>query len=371
MKVLIVIDSFGAGGAEKSTLEFSDFLEKQNISFELVCIDNRKTGFQDIINDRGFNISFFESKNFFFQVYQLANIIRNGKFDIVNSVLFRSSLRVRFAKLFVKFVHIESIVSTRYSKEKRKQTTNLLGFYIYYFLDFLTSNLLTNHFHSISETVKAHFHVNLKIPLNKITVVYRGRNYPERLKIWGHFNPQLELITIGRQELVKGQIYLFKAMKTLVDNGYNVNLKLLGREGNASLELNKFILDNNLQKNISIQGFKLDVYQDLIQSDLFVFPSTFEGLGGALIEAQSVGLPIACSDIEIFREVVNRNVNARFFDNMNPSSIAEAIIYFYENRDLLKSYGNQSLKNFNLKFSSDQNNFLLLNLFKEKSLKNN
>jgi len=42
----------------------------------------------------------------------------------------------------------------------------------------------------------------------------------------------------------------------------------------------------------------------LSAADVFVFPSLYEGLGGALLEAMAMGLPIVASDLPAIREVL-------------------------------------------------------------------
>jgi glycosyltransferase involved in cell wall biosynthesis len=55
-----------------------------------------------------------------------------------------------------------------------------------------------------------------------------------------------------------------------------------------------------------------------------VVPSLFEGFGIGVIEAQLFGLPVACSDIPVLREVSGNA--AYFFDPHDPRSIAQAIV---------------------------------------------
>ena len=64
LKVLFVIDSLGAGGAEKSTAVLADFLWKKNIYFEILCLYNRKIGVQQELQEKGYPISFVESEKF-------------------------------------------------------------------------------------------------------------------------------------------------------------------------------------------------------------------------------------------------------------------------------------------------------------------
>jgi glycosyltransferase involved in cell wall biosynthesis len=53
---------------------------------------------------------------------------------------------------------------------------------------------------------------------------------------------------------------------------------------------------------------------------LFTFPSRYEGFGLPLLEAMAAGVPVACSDIPVLREVAGDA--ARFFDHRDPDAIA-------------------------------------------------
>ena len=68
-----------------------------------------------------------------------------------------------------------------------------------------------------------------------------------------------------------------------------------------------------------------DVLADLYShAACLVFPSLQEGFGIPLLEAATFGCPVACSDIEVFREVMGES--AHFFDPSQPSEIASAIL---------------------------------------------
>jgi glycosyltransferase involved in cell wall biosynthesis len=57
---------------------------------------------------------------------------------------------------------------------------------------------------------------------------------------------------------------------------------------------------------------------------LFVFPSLFEGFGIPVIEAQTLGVPVACSKLDVLREVAGPG-GALFFDPYSVESIADAL----------------------------------------------
>ena len=87
-------------------------------------------------------------------------------------------------------------------------------------------------------------------------------------------------------------------------------------------------------------------------------------MGGALIEAQAAGLPIACNDIPVLHEVVQKNINAKFFNVHDTSSIVSSIRFFLDNPKKLQDYGRESLLNYEAKFDEKTNNEKLVNLYK-------
>jgi glycosyltransferase involved in cell wall biosynthesis len=67
-----------------------------------------------------------------------------------------------------------------------------------------------------------------------------------------------------------------------------------------------------------------DILADLYEhAACFVFPSLAEGFGIPLLEAASLRCPIACSEIDAFREVIGDH--AHYFDPTDPESMASAI----------------------------------------------
>ena len=368
MKILIIIDSLGSGGAERSTEVMADYLFENNVNFEILCLDHREIGVQQKMQNKGYNIKFLKIGSFLSQTSQIAKIITSGNFDLVHSILFRSNIRTRFAKLKTKFVHLESLVNTTYSKERfsdAKVNQTVLKFYKK--LDTYSSKWGVDHFHSITNAVKSHYVEKVGYDSEKITIIPRGRkpildDYEDR-----PVRPNSEvvqIINVGRHEFQKGQIFLLKAAKKLKDHGLSFIIRIYGREGSVTSELKNYIKENSLEEVVLLMGYHNNIPELLLNSDIFVFPSLYEGLGGALIEAQSAGLPIACNDIPVFHEVVRKNQNANLFNSRDTETIVDAIGELIENAELRKSYGIKSLLHYNEKFQEEANNKKMLDLYK-------
>lgn len=367
MRVLIIIDSLGSGGAERSTAVLCKYLIRENIHFEILCLDEKQVGVQQEMQARGYIIHFLKKGNFGVQVKLIAKFIKTGNFELVHSILYRSNMRTRFAKALSKFTHLESLVNTTYSEERFKdEKVNQTSLRFYKWLDQTSASWGVDHFHSITKTVKQHYVEKIKLDPKKITVIPRGRK--PILETYD-YRPQTDrdvvyLINVGRHEFQKGQIFLLQALKIVNEQGYKVKLQILGRDGSTTRQLKQYIKENQMEEVIDIKGFKDNVPDYLLQADLFIFPSLFEGLGGALIEAQAAGLPIACNDISVLHEVVKKDVNAKFFDVHNLTSMVDAITFFLKNPEYRETYGRESFSNFNENFREAPNNKRLVALYR-------
>src|SRR5690606_28137096 len=119
-----------------------------------------------------------------------------------------------------------------------------------------------------------------------------------------------------------------------LEEQYNIKdiyLKILGFEGKSSKVLQEFVTKHQLQDRVEILGFVRNVEEELINSSAFVFPSYYEGLGGALIEAFAAKLPCVCSDLAVLREVVGDSEGALYCAPGDHKCLGEQILKLYSN----------------------------------------
>jgi glycosyltransferase involved in cell wall biosynthesis len=377
MKILYVLDSLGTGGAERSTADLWYYLRSRGIEPTIIVLGNRKEGIEKEILQQGFEVFFLKGHGFASQCFQLARLIKENKPDIVHSILFKSNLRVRLSRLKTKFIHVESLVNCTYDRVRLKDPRiSSLSFYYYKYLDHFTAGL-TDKFLAITETVKTHYVSELNIPEKKIDVLYRGRaenpflHERDALRIayrreLGLAEDTLLVLHVGRQEFQKGHLVLLQAIR-LIEKNINrpVAFVFLGRKGNSSADISAFLKANPLQSKLYWLDHRYDVAQWMISSDIFVFPSLYEGLGGSLIEAQAASLPIICSNIPVLNEVVTRDKNALMFDVGNGAQLGECLINFINNREKRSRFGESSLSNFRSRFLLQRINEKTLEYYKQ------
>lgn len=100
--------------------------------------------------------------------------------------------------------------------------------------------------------------------------------------------------TVGRLTSQKNHIFLLKIMKELLTVKSNCKLMIVG-DGPLHKNLQESAAKLGISSSVLFAGERKDIKDILSSFDCFVFPSTFEGLGVAAIEAQLNGLPCVCS----------------------------------------------------------------------------
>lgn len=111
--------------------------------------------------------------------------------------------------------------------------------------------------------------------------------YPQKQKV--------VFVSLGRLHEQKGFDIVIRAMGKLKNKYSNFVYHIAG-EGPQRKLLESLIKEHELQDYVFLEGFKDDFVSYYKDKDVYLFPSRFEGMGLALVEALSVGLPVIASD---------------------------------------------------------------------------
>ncbi len=378
LKLLFIQDSLGTGGAERSNADLWYYLQEQDVTLKVIVLRKRTEGVQKEVLERGIDVVFLPPGSLITHSRKIANLIKDFQPHVVHSVLFKSNLRTRLAKLFgARFVHVESLVNTTYDDSRLQDpAVNKFKLRSYQLLDALTVNLFTDALHAITEVVANHYQQKLRIPTRKMKIIPRGRYENTYLKqatqLKTAYQQQLAfdkeeflIISTGRQEFQKGHIYLLDALSFLKKQGFTTfKYIILGREGHATPAIEERLNLHDLKNHVIRLGHRNDVEKILAIGDVFAFPSLYEGLGVSLIEAQAAGLPIICNDIPVFHEVTRPQENAFLIPSQDTKAWANKLFELAQKPSLRRSMGAISLEHFNENFILDDVHERMLNYFK-------
>ncbi|WNZ44002.1 glycosyltransferase family 4 protein [Leptolyngbya boryana CZ1] len=115
-------------------------------------------------------------------------------------------------------------------------------------------------------------------------------------------------LTVGRLADQKGYDVLIPAIRTISQTFPNVKFVWVG-EGERRQALLEQLRQYQVADRVLFLGYRSDVPDLLHASDLFVFPTRFEGQPFALIEAMAQGLPIVTTNVSGIPEMIQNKVH--------------------------------------------------------------
>lgn len=127
----------------------------------------------------------------------------------------------------------------------------------------------------------------------------------ERCEVREEFGWPLDsriVINVARFSRQKNHRTILEATRLAYEVRRNIRLLLVG-SGALDTEITRLIDDFDLKTICVTAGVRTDVPRLLLASDAFLFPSLWEGLPGALLEAWAAGLPAVTSSIAPIQEM--------------------------------------------------------------------
>ena len=314
IRVLIVINGLGAGGAERSTAESILPLRERGIDVEVAVLQQRGEGVEQHVAEWT-TVHRVAGSNALARARSVRRIVRATKPDLVHSMLFEADLVARLATVGTDVPLMSSQVNTSYDPARRgDKNVTQWKLTLTRWIDAWTARLRNVHHHAISNVVAGATIESLRVRPEQITVVPRGR---DRIRL-GSATPDRRrtaretfavpdnaplVVNVGRQEYQKGQVHLIRAIAHARATMPDIVAIIAGRSGNASPELTTEITRLGLRDAVHIVGHIDNIGDLLAAGDVFAFPSLYEGLGGALLEAMAMGVPAVVSDIPVLAEV--------------------------------------------------------------------
>jgi len=157
------------------------------------------------------------------------------------------------------------------------------------------------------------------------------------------------LVNVGRLSDQKNQSLLIEMVRE-INPKLNIKVVIAG-EGDLHEALEIKAKNIDVMDRVILLG---ELYPEQVRlllsaTDAFVFPSKYEGLSNALLEAISFGLPVLASDIPSNREVLGQQ--GLYLPAENPLIWAEWVEKLYRDedlRELLRKVSTERAKLFNL-----------------------
>jgi glycosyltransferase involved in cell wall biosynthesis len=320
VRVLYLIDSLAAGGAERSLAALAPHYRRLGVELEVAYLHQRSglteggTVGPELEASGATLFSVAGPRGLPGALPRVVKLIRKQRPDLVHTTLFEADIVGRTASTLTRVPVVSSLVNTAYGPEQlANPALNASKIRAAQLLDALTARRVAR-FHAVSRTVADVMAERLRLRTDRIEVVPRGRD-PAQL---GRRDPQRRaaarrglgvgddeqiVLGVGRHEYQKAFDVLIRAFASVHADLPSTRLLIAGRDGAATEALHSLI-DRDLGDSVAFLGTRADVPELLCTADVFAFPSRWEGLPGGVLEAMALEVPIVASDIAPVREVL-------------------------------------------------------------------
>lgn len=318
-KVLHIIDSFGAGGAETwllATVKYLKIHPELNVVFDFLATGGEPRIFDEEIKAQGCKIFYvkYSNKSIFTFRAKLKNILLEHQYDAIHDhqdfisgwhfLLGIGHLpKVKISHLHNPYNFVDNYV------------VNPVRWFSYHFGRLLTVSI-TSKITGTSNAVMDEYGYN-KWPYSKrrINPAYCGfdvnkfsYNDHGKEKLCKELGWEIKeckiALFVGRIGLQdsdtaanqKNPAFAFSTAKELVSLDDRWRFVFVGYKGNLGSSMETEVANAGLADKIKFLDLRNDVPDIMSAADILIFPSLWEGLGMVAVEAQCCGLPVLMSD---------------------------------------------------------------------------
>jgi len=297
-KVVFVLPSLKAGGAERVISHLSSKMDKEIFLVTLIILGFEK---DSVYNTTGVNIVYLERGRLLKAAPSLFNSLKKIKPHIVMSSIGHVNIMMGLFSIFfrrIKFVGREASVISSMSKFSTKK----------WLLPKSVTRFLYNKLDAVVCQSSDMFHDFIKIygfPKERMHIIHNPA--PEKIEVERtSSNSNRRLITVGRLSAEKGHERLLHILSAV---NFDFTYTMVG-SGNQELKIKALAKELNIIDKIDFVDHTQDVNKYLSTHDVFMQGSYVEGFPNALMESCAVGTPvIAFNAPGGTKEIVENGVN--------------------------------------------------------------
>lgn len=317
------------GGIENVIINYFRNIDKSKLHFDFTCSiteKNKSIAFAQEIKEKDGNIYYIHSKfrNPIKHNRELKEFFKNNaiKYDCawINISDLSDISFIKYAKKYgIKRIIIHSHNSEMISVGVKRVIKSCLHNFNKKRID----NYATDYWACSQKAKRWLYPEKLwnKVVIIKNAIDIKRANFDQdkRAKIRNKYNLESSFVIghIGRLDFQKNQVFVIKIFKRVLNQIPNSKLIFVG-DGKDYQLLKHEVEDLGISDKVIFAGLQKDVKAWYSAFDVFLFPSLFEGLSLALLEAQANGLPVLTSDTVSPKEV---KINNNFFvEKLNSNS---------------------------------------------------
>lgn len=305
-RILVFGMTENPGGVESFLMNYYRHINRELIQFDFLCNTYQKVAFEDEIVSYGgcvFHIA-ARSDNYFRFHKELDAVFKDhaGEWNAV-WVNVCSLANVDYLKIARKYGIQRRIIHSHNSQNMDSKLRGLLHAYnkkriASYATDFWACSSDASKWFYSGETLNKAVIIHNAIDVDSMKFDPAKRN---QLRTEHGWENKYVIGNVGRLHFQKNQAFAIQVFSEYYKNHKDSVLVLVG-QGEDEEKLRAQAIQLGISENAFFAGVQQDIQAWLSCFDLFLFPSSFEGLSIVLLEAQANGIPILAAENGISKE---------------------------------------------------------------------
>ncbi len=341
MKILYVITSTELGGAEKALAELAAYMAREN-TVRVISLKPLGAVAKELAQN-GVEVVSLQMRGYFPGgiVSRLAEQIHSFQPDLIHAMLYRGIEYTRCACAGKKRI----LVTTPHCDLSKK---SIFLRWIDRLLKDLDTLTVAESFSTARYLIEKQHYQKSKVYLlpngSDGTTFFPNEEIRTAMRLKYGFTPEETVfMSVARLSPVKDPLTLLQAFRNVVRNFPHARLVYVG-EGEKRAELEAYIAENHLDKQVLLAGQQTDVNRWLNMADVFVLPSLEESLPLALLEALRVGLPCIVSKVGDMPLWVEHGKNGFVIKKQDLTLLSCVMTELVENPSRRAAMGRKSLQ---------------------------
>lgn len=344
MRILQIIDSLDAGGAERMAVNYANALSKQ-IEFSGLVVTRKEGALLSQI-DKKVSYIYLNKKGIIDlkALFVLRKFAIDNKVEIVHahSTSFFLAFLLKLTNLSLKLVWHDHYGDSEFlSKRSTLSLRAILPFY--------------NGIIAVNQKLKIWAEQKLQIK----NVVYLP-NFPSEANksdsqtiLFGIHGKRI--VSLANLRVQKNHFLLLEVAKKIKDSHPDWTFHLIGKdfEDDYSTQVKNLILDNNLEKTVYLYGSRNDIKNILEQSTIAILTSQSEGLPVALLEYGLYEKPVVVTNVGEIAVVVNDGINGFLVETNSTQLFYDSIVNLIDNKNLYTEFGKALRKTISINYSEE------------------
>lgn len=342
MRILQIIDSLEAGGAERMAVNYANALANE-MEFSGIVI-SRKEGL--LLNQISNKVSYlFLNKK---SAIDIQSVLKLRKFVIQNKVEIVHAHSTSFFLAFLlklTYPKIKLIWHDHYGDSEFLMQRPSLS--LRFIIPFFDGIIVVNQKLKIWAEQKLHFKNVIYLP-----------NFPSEENTVSeqtilHGIQGKRIVSLANLRIQKNHFLLLEVAKKVQQSHPDWTFHLVGKdfEDDYSLKIKTLILDFNLGNTIFVYGSRNDIENILEQSAIGILTSQSEGLPVALLEYGLYEKPVVVTNVGEIPLVIQDENNGFLVETGSVQSFYDSLVKLMENETLSTDFGKALQKTIENKYS--------------------